>query len=69
MKHSSFYGSLVAVTAWTGLSLFLGGCSVANRAIRSDFTEFNTTLQFNQTQQMLLMFHYHLQQLLYKYEQ
>ena len=54
MKHSSFYGSLVAVTAWTGLSLFLGGCSVANRAIRSDFTEFNTTLQFNQTQQMLL---------------
>jgi hypothetical protein len=54
MKHSSFYGSLVAVTAWTGLSLLLGGCSVANRAIRSDFTEFNTTLQFNQTQQMLL---------------
>ena len=54
MKHSSFYGSLVAVTAWTSLSLFLGSCSVANRAIRSDFTEFNTTLQFNQTQQMLL---------------
>ncbi len=44
----------MAVTALTGLSLLLGGCSVANRAIRSDFTEFNTTLQFNQTQQMLL---------------
>ena len=54
MNHSSFYGSLVVVTAWTSLSLFLGSCSVANRAIRSDFTEFNTTLQFNQTQQMLL---------------
>ena len=54
MNHSSIYGSIMAVTALTGLSLLLGGCSVANRAIRSDFTEFNTTLQFNQTQQMLL---------------
>ena len=54
MNHSSIYGSITAVTALTGLSLLLGGCSVANRAIRSDFTEFNTTLQFNQTQQMLL---------------
>ena len=54
MKHSSHCGTVLAVAAWTGLSFFLGGCSVANRAIRSDFTEFNSTLQFNQTQQMLL---------------
>jgi hypothetical protein len=54
MNHPSLYRSMLAVTALTGLSLLLGGCSAANRAIRSDFTEFNTTLQFNQTQQMLL---------------
>ena len=54
MNLSSHYGVISAVTVWAGLSFLLGGCSVANRAIRSDFTEFNTTLQFNQTQQMLL---------------
>jgi hypothetical protein len=54
MNLSSHGGVISAVTVWAGLSFLLGGCSVANRAIRSDFTEFNTTLQFNQTQQMLL---------------
>ena len=34
--------------------LAAGGCSVANEAIRSDFTDFNSIIQFNQTQQMLL---------------
>jgi len=34
--------------------LATGGCTVANEAIRSDFTEFNSIVQFNQTQQMLL---------------
>jgi len=34
--------------------LAAGGCSVANQAIRADFTDFNTIIQFNQTQQMLL---------------
>jgi len=34
--------------------LAAGGCSVANNAIRSDFTDFNSIIQFNQTQQMLL---------------
>lgn len=30
------------------------GCQVANQALRADFTDFNTILQNNQTQQMLL---------------
>ena len=30
------------------------GCQVANQALRADFTDFNTILQSNQTQQMLL---------------
>jgi len=30
------------------------GCSVANQAIRADFTEHNTIIHFNQEQQMLL---------------
>ena len=37
-----------------GLVVALGGCSVANQAIRSDFTDFNAIVQFNQSQQMLL---------------
>jgi hypothetical protein len=34
--------------------LAAGGCSVANQAIRADFTDYNAIIQFNQTQQMLL---------------
>jgi hypothetical protein len=34
--------------------LALCGCSVANQAIRADFTEHNTIIHFNQEQQMLL---------------
>ena len=34
--------------------LVAAGCTVANEAIRSDFTTFNSIVQFNQTQQMLL---------------
>ncbi len=41
-------GALVATT------LSVGGCGVANQAIRSDFTDFNGIIQFNQSQQMLL---------------
>lgn len=36
------------------LVTMLGGCSVANQAIRADFADFNSTVQFNQSQQMLL---------------
>jgi hypothetical protein len=36
------------------LTCVLGGCAVANRAIQTDFTAFNTTIQYNQSQQMLL---------------
>ena len=41
-------------TALLGLAALLGGCAVANNAIRSDFTDFNNIIQYNQTQQMLL---------------
>lgn len=42
-----------------GLSLiacivFLGGCAVASHAIKSDFTTYNSIIQFNQSQQMLM---------------
>jgi len=30
------------------------GCQVANQALRADFTDFNTILRSNETQQMLL---------------
>jgi hypothetical protein len=30
------------------------GCEVANQALRADFTDFNTILRSNETQQMLL---------------
>lgn len=36
------------------LVVMLGGCSVANQAIRADFADYNATVQFNQSQQMLL---------------
>ena len=35
-------------------ALVAGGCQVSNQAIRADFTDFNTIIQFNQAQQMLL---------------
>ena len=35
-------------------ALIAGGCQVSNQAIRADFTDFNTIIQFNQAQQMLL---------------
>ena len=44
-----FAGAALLVAA-----LGVGGCSVANHAIRSDFTDFNNIIQFNQSQQMLL---------------
>ena len=34
--------------------LLAGGCAVANNAIRSDFPDYNSIIQFNQTQQMVL---------------
>ena len=40
--------------ALLSLTALLGGCAVANKAIRSDFTDFNNIIQYNQTQQMLL---------------
>ncbi len=43
-----FVGALLVTT------LAVGGCGVANQAIRSDFTDFNGIIQFNQSQQMLL---------------
>ena len=42
------HGALLAV------SFVLGGCAVANRAIQTDFTAFNSVVQYNQSQQMLL---------------
>jgi hypothetical protein len=36
------------------LSLCLVGCSAATQALRSDYTTYNQTIQFNQSQQMLL---------------
>ena len=46
--------TLGTTTALLGLAALLGGCAVANNAIRSDFTDFNNIIQYNQTQQMLL---------------
>ena len=40
--------------AATSLALFAGGCKVANTALRADFVDFNSIIQGNQTQQMLL---------------
>ncbi len=40
--------------AATSLALFGGGCKVANTALRADFVDFNSIIQGNQTQQMLL---------------
>jgi len=40
--------SLVVIVA------FLSGCAVANHAIQTDFTAFNSVVQYNQSQQMLL---------------
>ena len=34
--------------------LLAGGCAVATNAIRSDFPDYNSIVQFNQTQQMVL---------------
>ncbi len=40
--------------AFAATTLTVGGCGVANQAIRADFTDFNGIIQFNQSQQMLL---------------
>ena len=44
----------LTVAALLATTLTVGGCTVANQAIRSDFTDFNGIMQFNQSQQMLL---------------
>jgi len=36
------------------MPFFCGGCAIANRAIQTDFTAFNSVVQYNQSQQMLL---------------
>ena len=46
--------TFLTTAALLSLAAFLGGCAVANNAIRSDFTDFNNIIQYNQTQQMLL---------------
>ena len=34
--------------------VFVGGCAVANNAIKADFADYNSIIQYTQTQQMLL---------------
>lgn len=48
------HGILSGSVGLLGVAILVSGCKVANHALRSDFTDFNTALQFNQTQQMLL---------------
>ena len=39
---------------FAALAMICGGCSVASHAIKSDFTTYNSIIQFNQSQQMLM---------------
>lgn len=47
-------GAPLRLLATLVAALVAGGCQVSNQAIRADFTDFNTIIQFNQAQQMLL---------------
>jgi len=46
--------STIRSVVWRMIPLVLSGCMVANHAIRSDFGSFNTTVQYTQSQQILL---------------
>ncbi len=48
------YARPLCAGALLATMLAVSGCAVANQAIRSDFTDFNGIIQFNQSQQMLL---------------
>jgi hypothetical protein len=53
-RTSAILRTITAGAILAGTLASSSGCQVANQALRADFTDFNTILQSNQTQQMLL---------------
>lgn len=53
-RVSNYSCHVIAAAAFAASIMATPGCKVANLALRADFTDFNTILQGNQSQQMLL---------------